>query len=61
MSFSPQTFAGEKFAVVGLGRNGLPAALALRAMGAEVVASDDFPAARAQAEAAGVNVAVTPT
>ena len=57
MSFSPTTFSGEKFAVVGLGRNGLPAALALRAMGAEVVAWDDTAAARAQAEAAGVTVA----
>ena len=26
MTFSPTTFAGQKFAVVGLGRNGLPAA-----------------------------------
>jgi UDP-N-acetylmuramoylalanine--D-glutamate ligase len=57
MSFSPTTFAGQKFAVVGLGRNGLPAALALRAMGAGVVAWDDAAAARAQAEAAGIDVA----
>ncbi len=57
MSFATDTFAGENFAVVGLGRNGLPAALALRAMGAEVVAWDDTAAARAQAEAAGVAVA----
>ncbi len=39
--------------MVGLGRNGLPAAQALRAMGAEVLAWDDTPAARAQAEAEG--------
>jgi UDP-N-acetylmuramoylalanine--D-glutamate ligase len=57
MSFSPTTFAGETFAVVGLGRNGLPAALALRAMGAEVVAWDDSETARAQAASAGVAVA----
>ena len=56
MSFSPTTFAGERFAVVGLGKNGLPAALALRAMGADVVAWDDKAEARAQAEAAGVAV-----
>ena len=57
MSFSPTTFAGERFAVVGLGKNGLPAALALRAMGADVVVWDDSADARAQAEAAGVSVA----
>jgi UDP-N-acetylmuramoylalanine--D-glutamate ligase len=56
MTFSPTTFAGQRFAVVGLGRNGLPAALALRAMGAGVVAWDDREEARAQAQAAGVDV-----
>lgn len=40
-------FAGRRFAVVGLGRNGLPAARALAAMGAEVAAWDDTEAARA--------------
>ncbi len=34
-------FAGRRFAVLGLGRNGLPAATTLAAMGAEVVAWDD--------------------
>jgi UDP-N-acetylmuramoylalanine--D-glutamate ligase len=44
--FSSTLFSGKRFAVVGLGKNGLPAALALRAMGAGVVAWDDNPAAR---------------
>jgi len=57
MSAFPPLFAGRRFAVVGLGKNGLPAALALRDMGAEVVAWDDKPAARAAAVAAGVKVA----
>jgi UDP-N-acetylmuramoylalanine--D-glutamate ligase len=39
--FPPSLFAGSRFAVMGLGRNGLPAARALAAMGAEVVAWDD--------------------
>ena len=47
MSTFPATlFRGQRFAVVGLGRNGLPAAHALRAMGAEIVAWDDKSAAR---------------
>ncbi len=47
MSGFPATlFAGQRFAVVGLGKNGLPAAHALLAMGAEVVAWDDTEAAR---------------
>jgi UDP-N-acetylmuramoylalanine--D-glutamate ligase len=37
----PELFAGRRYAVLGLGRNGLPAAQALMAMGAEVVAWDD--------------------
>ncbi len=45
--FSADLFRGKRFAVVGLGKNGLPAALGLRAMGAEVVAWDDNAAARA--------------
>jgi UDP-N-acetylmuramoylalanine--D-glutamate ligase len=45
--FSNMLFSGKRFAVVGLGKNGLPAAFGLRAMGAEVVAWDDNPAARA--------------
>jgi UDP-N-acetylmuramoylalanine--D-glutamate ligase len=58
MTFPGQIFAGQKIAVVGLGRNGLPAALALRAMGAEVVAWDDTAPARDAAVAAGVTVAM---
>ena len=34
-------FRGRRFAVLGLGRNGMPAATALAAMGAQVVAWDD--------------------
>jgi UDP-N-acetylmuramoylalanine--D-glutamate ligase len=49
--FSGDTFAGQRFAVVGLGKNGLPAALGLRAMGASVVAWDDDAGKRAAAEA----------
>jgi UDP-N-acetylmuramoylalanine--D-glutamate ligase len=50
--FSPTLFSGKRFAVVGLGKNGLPAALGLRAMGADVVAWDDDARAReAAAEA----------
>ena len=48
-TFSPTLFSGKRFAVVGLGKNGLPAALALRAMGAAVVAWDDNAASRAAA------------
>lgn len=47
--FAPDLFAGCRFAVVGLGRNGVPATHALTAMGAEVVAWDDGEAARASA------------
>ncbi len=48
MSYGP-VFAGKRFAVVGLGKAGVPAALALAAMGAEVFAWDDGAAARAAA------------
>jgi UDP-N-acetylmuramoylalanine--D-glutamate ligase len=50
--FSPTIFSGKRFAVVGLGKNGLPAALGLHSMGAEVVAWDDNPAARGALPAA---------
>ena len=53
--FAPGIFSGKRFAVVGLGKNGLPAALALRAMGADVVAWDDNAASRAAA--AGLTLA----
>ena len=45
-AFSPTLFAGRRHAVVGLGKNGLPAARALSAMGAAVTAWDDTPATR---------------
>ncbi len=48
-AFPPMLFRGRRFAVVGLGRNGLPAARALLAMGAEVAAWDDKPETRAAA------------
>jgi len=50
-------FLGERIAVVGLGRAGLPAALRLRDWGAEVTAWDDGAPARAAATAAGLAVA----
>ena len=66
MSFPPTLFAGQRFAVVGLGRNGLPAARALVAMGADVTVWDDTPAAReaatglrvAEPDMAGLNALV---
>ena len=50
-------YAGHKVAVLGLGRSGRPAVAALRAGGAEVIAWDDTPAARAAAEAEGIPLA----
>jgi UDP-N-acetylmuramoylalanine--D-glutamate ligase len=52
--FSPKLFAGQRFAVLGLGKNGLPAAHGLAAMGADVVAWDDN--APAREAAAGVTL-----
>ena len=49
-TFSPDIFSGKRYAVVGLGKNGLPAARGLQAMGAKVVAWDDNPAARSAAQ-----------
>ncbi len=49
-AFPPALFAGRRFAVVGLGRNGLPVARALLAMGAEIAVWDDRPEARAAVE-----------
>ncbi len=54
---APRPFAGQRIAILGLGRAGLPAALRLRAWGAEVTAWDDGAAARAAAEEAGLTVA----
>ncbi len=47
--FAPALFEGRRYAVVGLGRNGSPAAAALAAMGADVAVWDDRPEARAAA------------
>ena len=47
MMWPADLFAGHRYAVLGLGRNGMPAARALAAMGAEVVAWDDNEATRA--------------
>jgi UDP-N-acetylmuramoylalanine--D-glutamate ligase len=49
-------FAGERIAVVGLGKAGLPAAVRLAAWGAEVTCWDDGAPAREAAEAAGLVV-----
>ena len=50
-------FAGERIAIVGLGRAGLPAARRLVEWGAEVACWDDRAEARAVAEAAGLPLA----
>jgi UDP-N-acetylmuramoylalanine--D-glutamate ligase len=49
-------FANRKIAVLGLGKSGLAAALALAAGGAEVMAWDDSEASRAKAASAGVPI-----
>jgi len=49
-------FSGQRIAVVGLGKAGLPAALRLAGWGAEVVAWDDGAAQREAAERAGLAV-----
>jgi len=46
MKFAPDIFRGQAYAVVGLGRNGLPAARALTTMGADVTVWDDSATAR---------------
>jgi len=56
-SFPATLFAGKVFSIVGLGRNGLPVALALRAMGADVTAWDDSEPARRTAAAQGIAIA----
>ncbi|MBS7793098.1 UDP-N-acetylmuramoyl-L-alanine--D-glutamate ligase [Roseococcus sp. SDR] len=50
-------FAGQRVAVVGLGKAGLPAARRLREWGADVTCWDDGEAARAEAAALGLHVA----
>lgn len=57
MTYPPDLFKGEKFAVLGLGKAGLPALEALAAMGAEVSGWDDREPARAAAAAAGFRIA----
>ena len=54
-AFTP--FSGERIALVGLGRAGLPAARRLAEWGAEVTCWDDRPEGRAAAEVAGLAVA----
>ncbi len=56
MSAFPAVFAGQRFAVVGLGRNGFPVARALGEMGAEFQAWDDSEPARAAAARAGIAI-----
>jgi len=56
MNFPSTLFKGQRFAVLGLGRAGLPAARALAAMGAGVTVWDDRPEARDAAR--GLTVAV---
>ncbi len=50
-------FQGQRIAVVGLGKAGLPAARRLREWGADVTCWDDGEAARAEARAQGLHVA----
>jgi UDP-N-acetylmuramoylalanine--D-glutamate ligase len=56
----PRVFAGSRFAVLGLGEAGLPAAAALNAMGADVFTWDDDPAKR-QAAAAENLIVIPPS
>ncbi|MCI2007783.1 MAG: UDP-N-acetylmuramoyl-L-alanine--D-glutamate ligase [Acetobacter peroxydans] len=64
--FPPTLFAGQRYAVLGLGRNGLPAVMALAGCGAHVQAWDDGAATRQalseQAERAGLahNIVIAP-
>ncbi|MBV9250745.1 MAG: UDP-N-acetylmuramoyl-L-alanine--D-glutamate ligase [Acetobacteraceae bacterium] len=48
-AFRPDLFAGRRYAVVGLGKSGLPAAQGLRAMGAQIAVWDDSEEARKSA------------
>ncbi len=56
-AFTSTLFAGRRYAVLGLGRNGAPAARALAGMGAEVLAWDDGEAGRAALDDARVRLA----
>ncbi len=51
-----RAFEGRKVAVLGLGRSGTPAVLALQAGGAEVIAWDDDVASRDRAAAQGIRL-----
>ena len=51
--FPADLFVGRRYQVAGLGRNGLPAARALRAMGAEITVWDDQAASRDAARSEG--------
>ena len=53
-------FAGMRVAVLGLGRAGLPAARALAGYGADVLAWDDGPEARASADVPLADLAAVP-
>jgi UDP-N-acetylmuramoylalanine--D-glutamate ligase len=57
MEFPSTLFAGSRFAILGLGRNGLLVARALRAMGAETLLWDDGAPARDAARAEGFALA----
>ncbi len=57
MEFPRTLFADSRFAILGLGRNGLPVARALSAMGAETLLWDDGAPARDAARAEGFQVA----
>lgn len=54
--FATNLFRARRYAVVGLGQNGLPTASALAAMGAAVTAWDDQPTMREAARARGLVV-----
>ena len=58
--FPASLFAGRRYAVLGLGRNGAPAARALAAMGAQVVAWDDSEAGRASLSDAQPGIRLAP-
>jgi UDP-N-acetylmuramoylalanine--D-glutamate ligase len=55
-NFSSHLLARRRYQIVGLGRNGLPAARALRDMGAYVTVWDDTPSSRATAQAEGLKL-----
>jgi UDP-N-acetylmuramoylalanine--D-glutamate ligase len=57
MNFPATLFAGRRYFVLGLGRNGLPAAQALQGMGADVAVWDDGASARDEAAAGGLALA----